>query len=227
MIASRVSVPVRSAWEVVRLDGSQDGSQKPYVHGVNAGDWIALASAITAVIGAIVALRQARTAKDQARSARDAADAASRQAAAAEEQVCVSRRQLEADMAARNEAQGPTYILEEVVDRMRHQRFVTATLVLLSGPPLSAVTIQLGGADARGLVRSMSSDEGWIQEEIWEDVSPVARRPVVAAMEWNATGPLHLSLELKCVERGGKERTWNRTCTAVAEREPPEPFALR
>ena len=191
---------------------------------MNAGDWIALASAIAAVIAAVVALAQARTAKDQARSARDAADAASRQAAAAEEQVRVSRRQLEADLAARDETEGPTFTLEEVVDHIRDQRFVTATLVLLSGPPLSAVTIQLGGADARGFVRSMLSNGGWVKEEAWEDVSPVARRQVVAEMEWNATGPLHLTLELKCVERGGKERVWNRACTAVAEPEPPEPL---
>ena len=58
---------------------------------VNAGDWIALASAAAAFVAALIAVLQAR-------SARDAASSAGRQAAAAEEQVSLSRRQLEADM---------------------------------------------------------------------------------------------------------------------------------
>jgi hypothetical protein len=70
---------------------------------VSAGDWIALASAIGAVIVAVVALWQARIAREQARSARVAADAASRQAAAAEAQVNISRSRLEAEMDAQRE----------------------------------------------------------------------------------------------------------------------------
>jgi len=33
MIANRLSVPARSAGEVVRLGGSRDGFQKPYIRG--------------------------------------------------------------------------------------------------------------------------------------------------------------------------------------------------
>jgi hypothetical protein len=184
---------------------------------VNAGDWIALGSAAVAIVGAGIAYTQAR-------SARAAADAASRQAAAAEEQVAISRRQFEVDLAARNEAEGPTFAIEEAVDCMRHQRFITATLVLLSGPPLSVVKIRLAGPDARALVPSiMSREDEWAGEMTWEDVSPVARRPVVAEMEWNAGSPLHLTLDLECVEEGGNHRTWNRTYTATAQEEPPEP----
>jgi hypothetical protein len=69
----------------------------------------------------------------------------------------------------------------------------------------------------------MSYDDEWVEQEVWQDVSPVARRPVVAEMEWNAMSPLHLTLDLECVERGGKQRTWKRTCTAIAQDEPPEP----
>ena len=67
------------------------------------------------------------TAIAQARSARDAAIAANRQATAAEEQVNISRKQFEAELADRNETEGPVLALENVIERWPGERFVTAT----------------------------------------------------------------------------------------------------
>ncbi len=58
---------------------------------------------------------------------------------------------------------------------------------------------------------------------MWKDVSPVAKLPVIAQMEWNASLPLNLTLDLECVEQGGKQRIWHRSCSAAAELEQSEP----
>jgi hypothetical protein len=182
---------------------------------VNAGDWIALASAIGAVIAAVVAIWQAR-------SAREAANAASRQAAAAEEQVSISRSQLEADMADRDEAEGPAFAIEDAREVYDGEFFVTATLVMQSGRPLSSIKIRTRGADVRWLAPYLGSHDR-VAERMWHDVSPVAKLPVIAQMEWNASRPLNLTLDLECVEQGGKQRTWHRSCGATAEPARPEP----
>jgi len=188
---------------------------------MNAGDWIGLASAVVAGVAALIAIAQAR-------SARDAASSARRQADSAEEQVAIMRTQLEADLADRDEAAGPQFALKDATERFPGERYVTATLVLLSGPPLSHVTIRLGGQDARQLMPSMHADfsEG-TRERTWKDISPVASLPVIAWMEHEAIGPLHLTLELDCTERDGRQRNWHRACSQTAQPEPPEPSPFR
>jgi hypothetical protein len=184
---------------------------------VNAGDWIALVSAAAALGGGVVAFGQARIATA-------AAHAADRQAIAAEEQVSVMRKQLELDLADRNEAGGPTFGFGDVIADEKGERFVKAALILQRGPVLSEVRIRLGGSNARSLVGYVGDlPDKYVREDTWRGVAPIASRQIVAWMEWDAPSPLQLTLDLECVERDGQHRTWHRTYTGIARDAPPEP----
>jgi hypothetical protein len=188
-------------------------------------DWISLVGALGGVGGiasAVVAVWQARVATDQAKIARDSADSSRRQADAAETAVSISRSQFEADSAARDEAAAPNLVIEDALDLVRNQRYITATLVLKSGPPLASVKITTRGPDVRWLAPSVGSEES-MAELMWQHISPVARMPIIVQMEWRATSPLHLTLDLECKEHDGKHRVWQRSCTATANPELPRP----
>jgi hypothetical protein len=103
---------------------------------VNAGDWIATASAIVAAAGALIAWRQARLAKRSA-------EAADRQATAAEEQVAIMQKQLENETTDRHEAAAPRFIVQSAVLstfavlRFRDQRWVGSCLTSRAGLTLT------------------------------------------------------------------------------------------
>src|SRR5262249_15436304 len=130
-----------------------------------------------------------------------------------------SRSQLEADMVGRDEAEGPAFAMKDAREIYGGERFVTATLMMHSGRPLSLIKIRVRGDNVRWLAPYLGRHDG-LTEQTWNDVSPVAELPVVAQMEWNASRPLNLTLDLECVEQGGKQRTWHRSCSAAAELQP-------
>jgi hypothetical protein len=181
---------------------------------VNAQNGIAIGTAAVALIGAIVAVVQARSANDSAASAR-------RQATAAEEQVQLMRRQIEADMVALDEAAGPSFEVGTPDLLLDGERFVRATLVMVSGPPLSLITACVRGDDVRWLAPFVGSLERLDKQE-WRDRSPGGRFAVVAQVEYNVVPPANVTLDLECVEAGGKQRRWSRSYTMAAYEPPPE-----
>jgi len=172
---------------------------------VKAADWIALASAIIAATAAFVAISQAR-------SARGAAVSARRQAIAAEEQVSISRSQLETEIQARDEAEGPTFIIEDAKRVMSSQHYVVATLMMSAGRPLWSVKARFRGSDVRWFVRQVD-DMNQLPVLTWSHISSGARITVTAEMEWRAAPPVNLTLDLECLEESGKHRTWYRSYT--------------
>jgi hypothetical protein len=134
--------------------------------------------------------------------------------------VSLSRSQFEADIAARNEAEGPSFIVENAEHIYDSQHYVSATLVMSGGHPLSLVNVRARGEEVDWLVPSVNSIDR-LDSRMWRHVSPGAKLALVALVEWNASAPVNLTLDLECFEEGGKQRTWHRSCTAsVAEIKP-------
>lgn len=148
----------------------------------------------------------------QARSARDSADSARRAAKAAEEQVGLTRSQFEAYMADRDEASGPDIHVMDAKLVMDGEWFVSATLKMVNGPPLSYISVRARGDDVRGLAERVGSLERLADRTV-TNLSSGAEFEVVAQMEWNRTSNL-LTLDIECVEGGGAHRRWLRSCTA-------------
>lgn len=179
---------------------------------MDAASWIALGSAVVALVAAAITFWQAVTAKDAASFAR-------RQAEAAERQVVEMKRQFEADTAARDEAAGPAFEAKKAEIFYDGERFIEATLVMTSGPPLALVSVRLASKDARGLVRR-AGDHEWMESQEFRDVSSGARIDIAAQMEWETSAPVNLRVDLECQEDGGRQRTWRRSCTALAQERP-------
>lgn len=198
---------------------------------MDVGDGIALGAAVVAVVAAVIAAAQAKSARSQARSARSqaesaevSANAASRQAVAAEGQLLLMRQQIAIDTAARDEAEGPRFVPQTAEWYMSGERFATVSLVVEGGPLLSSVTVRPRGDTMRGF-KSTSRDQGPTQEQIFPHVAAGSLIELAVELHWDLSEPVNLTFELTCVEQGRAERTWVRTCTAVAK-ERPEPNAF-
>ena len=103
---------------------------------MNAGDWIARASAIVAAAGAFVAWRQAGLAKRSA-------EAADRQATAAEEQVAIMQKQWENETTDRHEAAAPRFTVRSAVleDDRNGQHVALLTIEQAVGAAVSEVEV--------------------------------------------------------------------------------------
>jgi hypothetical protein len=157
-----------------------------------------------------------RSAKSQARSAETSAAAARRQAEAAEEQLALMRRQFDTDAATADEAAGPVFTVEKAELVISGQRYATATVIMTQGQPLSSITVTRAGKEVLGLVHSTTSQEV-VKEIHLTDLAAGGKFTVTAMVDWNASAPVNLTLDMICVERAGKGRTWIRSCTASAD----------
>lgn len=188
-------------------------------------DWSTWGPTGAAVVAAGVAVWQAFSARSQAKSARDSADTAERQAKAAEDHLALARRQFDADLAARDEAEGPQFQVGPGVAHLLHEMYAAVPIKLLSGKHLDTVVISTPGVtDVRGFVRKVGDDdEEVVPAKTFKDLAPGAAFAVYLMLEFNAGTPLNVRFDLECYEGGGS-RTWRRTYSAEVS-EPPDPPA--
>ncbi|MEV4317086.1 hypothetical protein [Actinocrispum sp. NPDC049592] len=172
---------------------------------MGAAEWIALGSAVVALLAGGFAFWQALSAR--------------RQAAATEQQVSLMQRQIDAEMTARDEAAGPTFKVENAVIFYDGQRFATASLTMTSGTPLSLVKVRVRGAEVEGLV-PFSGSHDRLDEKEFTHLSEGGRIEITAMMDYNAATPANLTVDLECFEEGERQRKWIRSCTASATERP-------
>ena len=183
---------------------------------MNAGDWIALASAVIAAAGAAYARWQAVQAKRSA-------GAAERQASAAEVQVAIMRQQLANETADRHQAAGPHFAVKSAVikDNSENQPMAHITIEQVSGAAAAEVRITARrNNNVHGLVEHVADYAP--REIIWRDTAPGTTHTLTAYLEYNFLNPVNVVLDFTSVQ-AGTGRTWRCTLTAVPHRPDPEP----
>jgi len=187
---------------------------------VNAGDWIAVASAVIGAVGAFVAWRQAGLAKRSAQ-------AADRQATAAEEQVAIMQKQLENETTDRHEAAAPRFIVKSAVleDDRHGQHVARLTIEQAGGVAVSEVEVAArreGYVD--GLLVNPSAFEGDYATGlvVWEGSAQGMEHRLTVSLEWDFSEPVNVVLDFvsRQAETG---REWKCTLTAVPQRPPAPP----
>jgi hypothetical protein len=185
---------------------------------VNAGDWIAGASAVVAAVGAFVAWRQAGLAKR-------AAQTADRQAAAAEEQVAIMQKQRENETTDRHEAAAPRLTVKSpVLEDDRH------------GQPVALLTVEQAGGVAVSEVEVAARQEGGVHgllvnphafepdyatgPVLWKGSAEGMEHPLTVSLEYNFVEPVNVALDFvsRQAETG---REWKCTLMAVPRRPRP------
>lgn len=187
---------------------------------MDAGNWIAIGSVGVAFVGIIVATWQGRVARRSAESAQISAEAARRQATLAEEQHEVIKRQADMARAEADEADGPVFEMKagEVFFR-RQRRYGSARLRMARGPALERVDVTVRGRWVEGLAQPPEND--WGQHDLgrtsWPDVSEGAEIDIVAHIRQTirSAGPVNLTVDLECWERGGRQRHWTRSVSVT------------
>jgi hypothetical protein len=187
---------------------------------VNAGDWIAVASAVVAGAGALIAWRQARLAKRSA-------DAADRQASAAEEQARIMQKQLENETTDRHEAAAPRFAVKSaVLDDDRYGQHVARLMIeQAGGVAVSEVEVAARKeGDVCGLlVNSQAFEPDYATGPVvWNGSAQGTEHPLTVSMEYNFAEPVNVILDFvsRQAETG---REWKCTLTAVPRRPPPPP----
>ncbi|MEU7923476.1 hypothetical protein [Micromonospora zamorensis] len=193
-------------------------------------DWSTWRPAGIAVAGAGVAFWQAISAKSQARSAQTQADAAKesaataeRQARAAEDHLALARRQFQAELAARDEAEGPHFQVGPARRRFSGEQYAEVPVKLLSGKRLESVVISTPAQpDVRGFLRRVGGDWEALETTLTRtDLAPGATFTAVLMLEYNFPRPLNLQLDFECHEGPGGSRTWQRSYSTEVT-DPPE-----
>lgn len=179
-----------------------------------------------AVLAAAVAVWQALIARTQAKSAEESADFAERQALAAEKQLALARRQFDSESNARDEADGPSFQVEQGVDLISGQRFGKIPIKLLAGTALDTVIVSAAGQpDVYGFVTRVGADETVRPSVTLTDLAPGAAHTLVLYLDWNAMSPVNVRLDFECHEGGGGTRTWVRSYSTQVT-DPPSPPTL-
>jgi hypothetical protein len=180
---------------------------------VDAGHWIALGSALIAGASALVAVAQARSAKAEAASASDSAESARRQTEAIEHQTEMMSHSFFAEQEKATESAGPTFRVVGAELVRENENFVKATIAMVGGQPLSAVTITGRGDEFRFLAPYVGSYDS-LPSKDWRHVAVGARVTVVAQMQFHLSDEhADLTLDFACTEQDGS-RTWQRSLTA-------------
>ncbi|MFG3423225.1 hypothetical protein [Micromonospora sp. NPDC048063] len=194
---------------------------------------LAVVSAAVAGWAAFSARSQAKSAKSQAKSAEEQADAARnsaatamRQAVAAEEHLALARRQLQSELDARDEAEGPEFQVDDGVWHIIDEQYAEVPVKLLSGKPLAMVVISVAGSpDVRGFVSRVGGGWDGMQTSITRrDLAPGEAFKLVLMLEYKASIPLNVRFYFECHEDAGGTRTWRRWYSSHVAK-PPEPPA--
>jgi hypothetical protein len=183
---------------------------------VNAGTWVAVASAVIAAAGAWYSRRQAG-------QARRSAAAADRQAAAAEQQVAIMRQQLADERADRHQAASPHFTVTSAVieDNTEGQPIARITVEQDGGAVVSEVRITArSNENVRGLIAHDTDYD--LTTITWHDSAPGTTHELTASLEYRRAGAVNVVLDFTSVQAGTR-RTWECTLTAVPRRPDPEP----
>jgi len=187
---------------------------------VDAGTWIALASAVVAIAGAAVAIwqgasarRAANTAEAEAQEAQRQATAAEQQvteaqrsAAAAEEQMQLMRQELDAAEVERHEREGPDFRC-----RVEGGSGSTCSIVvtMASGPEELAVRVVERWVVPRGFQGLDDLRIGGPVDDLEYRVVPQGSFTVQVDLD-GYEGRVIVGLLLECTELGGRGRSWTR-----------------
>ncbi|MFH9553314.1 hypothetical protein ACIBAH_08110 [Streptomyces sp. NPDC051445] len=150
----------------------------------------------------------------------------------AREQAQVAQAALDDARKVRDEAATPVFRVseEQWVWGSTQERFVTATITVEQGPPLSSLTLRVNGPDVRHLARDTSGDTPEGLEKRFTSVAPRKQIDLLVEMEHEGPAQFELKLTLECVEEGGHERRWTVTRIITAREAPqadPAPPAWR
>jgi hypothetical protein len=176
---------------------------------VQAGELSSWVGAAIALAAAAIAIWQGRSAHEQARTAKEAlADA----------------RQ------ARDEAATPVFRVSNAQWDWGaiQERFVTATITMEQGPPLSSLVLRIDGDDVRFLAPDTGSHKSEGCEKQFTSVAPGKQIDLIAQMEHEGPSQFELELTLECVEDGGHKRRWIvRRIITASEASRPDPAPMR
>lgn len=175
---------------------------------MDAGDWIALSAGVVAVIAVVFAglswwqsRRSANAAEVMLKIAETSARSAEKSATAAEAAEAARQR-------AQDESEGPEFeCLREERDWNSEGR-VETEVRLVRGPALARVEISaLGNTIGVAAPRSMIAHA--VPIFLWESVRMNDARRVSIVLD-TPGDPQFVTIKLRCVEKGGRERTWER-----------------
>ncbi|WP_297547244.1 hypothetical protein [Amycolatopsis sp.] len=169
---------------------------------MDASTAVALVAAAIALIAMGVAIWQGVSASQSAAASKEQAGSSRRAADVAESQLASLQR-------GEDEAAGPRF--EGLLDAMNDQSTeVEVTMTMLSGTPMKAVTVTAVGATS-GVAHPGSPLPPAAPSVSWENVQEADRRGVVVGFDAH-NQPARITLHLDCVESGGRERHWRRSC---------------
>jgi hypothetical protein len=181
---------------------------------------VAIVAAVVASIAMLITLRQAREAEKtrkateaqaveaqrSAEAAEQSAEFARRSAEAAERDAAINERLEAAQLAEKDELEGPDFKVEWTP--MMGDSDVVVDVRMSSGPELEMVTFTAVGLGVRGV----SSPDGVVTAAPaleWDHVSPPDSKRVRIDMG-NLNESVHVVLRLRCIEMYGRRREWTR-----------------
>jgi hypothetical protein len=234
-------------WRRGRSSTSRSWATRRSLPRVDAGNWIALASAIAAIGGAAVAVwqgvaarRAAATAKDQAARAERVANTAEAQAqeaqwqaiaaeqhvtealrtaAAADKQVQLMRRQFDAAEVERYEHEGPDFHCRA---EGRSGSTCSIVVTMASGPGELAVRVAERWVVPRAFRGLGDIRVGGPVENLEYRVVPQGSFTVHVDLDGYEDRVI-VGLRLECTELGGRGRSWTRHRSVPVDAVPPRP----
>ncbi|GAA4378146.1 hypothetical protein GCM10023088_38710 [Actinomadura verrucosospora] len=143
-------------------------------------------------------------------------------------QARIARQTFQDARQARDEAATPVFSVSD--ERWTwgeiQERFVTATITMDQGPPLSSLKLQVAGSDVRCLASGTDSYESEGREKRFTSVVPGKQIELIVQMEHESpSSSFELELTFDCVEESGHKRRWvvRRIITAHEARQPDRP----